>query len=697
MEESIGMDLIRSIFSALDSAIYSLISLFYNTLMDLANSTFINTSDVSAVSIRIYSLLGIFMLFKVSFSMINFIINPDAISDKDKGGAKLIKNVIITLFLVIMVPFGFDFLRDAQSAILNDQIIPKMILGTESEADFSNASLELYIDSGACNEVGSAKTEDIGDYISLLAFRPFFQIERKPGVGIVEDYDRIKQSYCSGTKTYSMDENLGIERTATVSSLLESNVYNSPTGRITTNHLYTVNYKWFLSTAVGVVVALLFLSFCFDTAVRMIKLAFLELIAPIPIISYIDPKSGKDGMFKKWYKEVVKTWASLFIRLAAVFFAIFIISLLADNGVTINDANGDTRTANMWIDLFILIGALMFAKQLPKLIEDALGIKMSGSLNLNPFKNIKDNALGGKTLEKALGATTGAVGGGIAGAMAGRQVGSGLRGSLVGAFGGLRGGYKTPSGAFAKNMDQMYKNLTGNDMNKMSVDRLIMGGQKGKEKVDEIKAHLKSANAQLREQQSNLNVASSISSDSGTKLRARGINLTNESLSSTLAKLKDNELSLENNYKSSKSTYDSEMAKYNSAKEIVERQKSRPKILDQFGKEFISPEFTQAKNLVDKFEYNNSEYKTKIESDYMKANKENNENKEMISNISSYTKSKEEEIEYRKAINEIEKDIKTMSDEKGQRQKFYQVDTSPKDSVEKTIKKYPKLKDEPPK
>ena len=58
--------------------------------------------------------------------------------------------------------------------------------------------------------------------------------------------------------------------------------------------------------------------------VRIFKLLVLQIIAPIPILSYVDPKSGKDGLFKKWYEMCFKTYLSLFMRLLALYFAIYI-------------------------------------------------------------------------------------------------------------------------------------------------------------------------------------------------------------------------------------------------------------------------------------------------------------------------------------------------------------------------------------
>ena len=51
-----------------------------------------------------------------------------------------------------------------------------------------------------------------------------------------------------------------------------------------------------------------------DVAYRSIKFFALEILSPIAIISYIDPSSGKKGVFNKWLNETFKTYISLFVR-----------------------------------------------------------------------------------------------------------------------------------------------------------------------------------------------------------------------------------------------------------------------------------------------------------------------------------------------------------------------------------------------
>ena len=154
-------------------------------------------------------------------------------------------------------------------------------------------------------------------------------------------------------------------------------------GNITsqTSEGFVLNYLFIFSSVVGVITALMIFNFCLDIAKRSVTLYFYQLIAPLPIIANVIPGKGED-VFKKWYKACLSTYLDLFIRLIAFFFAIYIISIMYDS-------LGDVISGHKIIGLFIILGALMFAKELPQIIQDITGIKLGG-LTLNPLKKIGD-------------------------------------------------------------------------------------------------------------------------------------------------------------------------------------------------------------------------------------------------------------------------------------------------------------------
>ena len=142
------------------------------------------------------------------------------------------------------------------------------------------------------------------------------------------------------------------------------------------------------------------LGFTVDVAVRSIKLIILRVIAPVPIISYITPGSEKDGAFGNWVKTLTSTYSDLFIRLAVIYFGIYVIVVIKDGGLNILQTGTDWFTSGL-ATVFIILGILVFMKQAPKFIKDNLGNKGEGHF----FSGI-GAALGGAAL---LGRLTGTV------------------------------------------------------------------------------------------------------------------------------------------------------------------------------------------------------------------------------------------------------------------------------------------------
>lgn len=417
MEKTIFMDGIRNFFIVVDKGIYSLIGILYNIIVTLAEIKIVEDTSIDMIANRLYSFIGIFMLFKVSFSLINYIINPDSVTDKEKGGAKMITNIVITFVLIIITPFCFNLLTKAQSAILNDNIIPTLFSG--SDTSFAG---EFKIDDHCTDSVQAGlvydfneqkETFNYGEYVAMMSLRPFYQINDSISADDITTFID-ETNYCSATD---------------VTKLLTPTIVNEAPDE---EEPYYVDYSLLLSTVIGIILVLIFAGFCLDIALRTVKLAFLEIIAPIPIMSYIDPASSKKGMFSKWLKEVGTTWADLFIRLIAVFFALFLISNIQWS----NTGN------NVIIDVLIILGILMFAKKLPDILKKMLNIDVKGDFKLNPLKKIKDDVpvLGKPMAGLATGTAAAAIGGLTS--FRGNSVKERFANAGKGFTTGMKGGYK---------------------------------------------------------------------------------------------------------------------------------------------------------------------------------------------------------------------------------------------------------------
>ena len=401
--------IVRSFFYTIDNALFNFIPFMYDVLIKISRTSILSQGEIQKFASRIQTFLGVFMLFKVSFSLVTYLINPDEFGDKAKGFGKLWQNVIISLILLVLTPYAFNMAYDFQSMVLEDNTLAKLIF-----SDDNNKGDNSYINSAG----------DTMAYVIMIPFfSPNYAASYEDSSGSIKDLNscitlvdlgdnnqRVFNSECKKDLLSAVGAESDVDIENYVHGIENSNLgltfrYNIAKRTLDKDKdTFLIDYNAPLTTVIAVIVGLLLVTFCMDVALRSLKLSFLQLIAPIPIISYIDPKSGKDGIFKKWYQMCFSTYISLFVRLLALYLGIYIISMLSG---TVDVVNG-SLISDPLVQIFIVIGALMFAKQLPKILE-GLGIKLDGAggkFTLIPFKKFEDEALGGKRILGAAGALT---------------------------------------------------------------------------------------------------------------------------------------------------------------------------------------------------------------------------------------------------------------------------------------------------
>ena len=101
--------ILRTLFFHIDRVVYEGIGSVYDLLLRIARTTILSDDMIGDFSERIYALIGIFMLFKISISLITYVLNPDEFVDKEKGFSSIIKRVVISLFCLALVPYGFKY------------------------------------------------------------------------------------------------------------------------------------------------------------------------------------------------------------------------------------------------------------------------------------------------------------------------------------------------------------------------------------------------------------------------------------------------------------------------------------------------------------------------------------------------------------------------------------------------------------
>ena len=413
------MDIIRVIFGSIDWIVYSLVKLILFGIFDLSSLT-TASGIMNGIYARIYVILGIFMAFKLSFSFFQYIVDPESMSGKsEKGVSKLISRTIIMLLVLVSVPsilFGSDegggLIQRAQKAFL--PMLPRLLLGINEDSGVS-------IDNGN-------NTDDIAsaaDTMAVSTLRAFFapsqELDSACGQGTYADTPQI-------TSVVEFLSNLNLTCSAGINVDLVLVQFGSA-------KYYKYTYNFLVSTIVGILLVLMLLGITIDIAKRVFKLIILEVVAPIPIMSLIDPKSSKDGAFSHWLKSLISTFLDIFIKLGLLYVIIMLVQLIVNQKLFQNypEFFEDPLRAS-YLTVILILGLIFFAKEAPKFIKDSLGIKDSGA-----------------GLGTGLGAAVGAVGGLVGGRS--------LSGMLTGAVAGASADPK--QGAWAAGRDTAGKIRTG--------------------------------------------------------------------------------------------------------------------------------------------------------------------------------------------------------------------------------------------
>lgn len=468
------LGIIRGLFAAIDKVVIWLIESLYDLIFQISSVQVFDNASLAAFANRITVILSIFMIFKLSLSFLNYIVNPDAMTDKSKGFSKLIQNIAVALVLLVSYQFLFDKAMELQQKIVDNNTIPKLIIGSvgKNVKNSSTISFPLFSAFVVPNNDILYSTSTDPNLTGCRSYSRYIEGSKPSatcdlwGAGYQDNVATDNSTVGTNTNT-QMDYIVEHQDTNALLDFLL---------RIKKGDKFAFDYKFIISTICGAFAALVLLSFCMDVAVRIIKLYFLRLIAPIPIISYIDPIKG-EGIFKKWLSNVGKTYADLFIRLVAIFFAIFIIQQVSVNMGNLKDFNGNP-IENPLVMLFIIIGALMFAKQFPKLIQDITGISLDGKMQLNPFKKISEQAAGIKGISAVAAGTAGGLltaGGNLAHRIANRKEDLKNKGKL-----------RTAGGFFASTLAGAASGFVHSSRQAYSSGKMFQGVKKG---IEEANTH----------------------------------------------------------------------------------------------------------------------------------------------------------------------------------------------------------------
>lgn len=365
-------DAMRGLSYFLCEFIYELIVWMYKVFDRLCNSRILDSAALETIAERVGILLGLIMLFMVVFSVIQMVLEPDKLTDKEKGIGNILKKIILVMVMLGVSSSVFSLMYGIQKKVIASNVIQKFLLPYEVTGN-----------------------ESFGGVLSYNLFTSvyYYNVDNLNVEGSVESLELQHRSCYEGfNKIETRLKNGEKDPFAPIKTCVNAK----------SNDTYIMSFNWLLAPIIGGGVLYFIFSYCISIGIRTIQLAFLEIIAPMAIISYLSPK--KDSMFSKWTKLYFATYIDVFLRIMIINLIAFLIMTIlesSDKWVFWNSVGGKTGTfADKAIWILMVFALLTFAKKAPDLLKDLFPSSASKlGFGITSPKKMFDSMLGAKYIE----------------------------------------------------------------------------------------------------------------------------------------------------------------------------------------------------------------------------------------------------------------------------------------------------------
>lgn len=375
------------IIISLVGGIFKLVNSAYRIFLVLAKAQIFNNDDFNIITKNMYEILSIVMLFALAYGILVKIVDPEN-SKSGVDGKKILQKLVMAIVLLALIPSIFSFMFGLQNAILESNVLNSLFTGT--------------------SDTGAETIENAGISMAVNSFIPFFT----PNVDNSADPEAVRSEVTNKSEyAITMDgESYGCkEGECTLKQVdefaLQSGNFGFYQAFALNIHEGDIDFQWLIALIVGGFLVYAIVSFCFDMALRICKLAFFEIIAPIAIFCNVIPKM--EDVFKKWLSNTTKTFIAVFTRIIVMNFGVFLISIICSDRIDLGLENTGSWFLNLIAKCLLILGIVMFMRQAPKLLSDLFGFG-DGDMKLGIKDKLKSS--GAFAAGAAIGAgTTGLV------------------------------------------------------------------------------------------------------------------------------------------------------------------------------------------------------------------------------------------------------------------------------------------------
>lgn len=373
MTENEGINkYLRGFLITISSTAFKILGWVFGVFFLITNEDdlFSGSIVVSELFSRLQIILSVFMVFKLALSILQWIVDPDKANDSKAGFTTILTRTLVVLtMLTLLSPVTINkspsAMNDYEKKIHSDGILFGTLYSLQERIINDNVLGQIILGDNPGSKENVNKLEEIKDHFKTTLYKGFLS---KNTTSSDED-DTTASALCPDAEVIKNYDN------ATFDYLIEhaNDTCPRPNGK-----KFALRYTPIFGTVIAVFFIFIIISFCIDIGYRVVALAVLRLLAPIPIISYLDPNQEKSGAFGAWSKKLISIYLDLFLRLGIIYFVFNIADAVLKNN-WFSMKNGMT---GFLAGVAILVGLFLFAKESPKFIKDIFGIKDEGGRGL---------------------------------------------------------------------------------------------------------------------------------------------------------------------------------------------------------------------------------------------------------------------------------------------------------------------------
>ena len=138
--------------------VYFLNEKLYALILTIGDINLFSDGRFQELNNRIFIFAGIFMLFKMAISVINYVLDPDKLVNSQSGAQKMIMKLLIAIAMLTAYDTIFTQAMRLQQIVLEEGVLTKIVFG------------------GTCNDEtlnDDEKKQITSNYISYTMMAPF--------------------------------------------------------------------------------------------------------------------------------------------------------------------------------------------------------------------------------------------------------------------------------------------------------------------------------------------------------------------------------------------------------------------------------------------------------------------------------------------------------------------------------------------